>query len=236
MDEQHGLIDRLRRNWRILAIAVVIIGVVALFVIRRSVPTDIVDDTRPSTNASRTTGTLNPDPPISDDKTAASPGGQAENPAAGVMSQVVAVEARPAIVFKGEGKWEEADKLIPEALAKLKDVATKAGLPVNGRPVTVFTKTDDSGFSFEAMLPLVAAPEGKSKLAVGVEVGSSPSGKALKFQHRGSYDEIEATYEAIAAYLDEKGLDTKDLIVEEYLGDFKADDAMVDVDIYVFIK
>ncbi|MBI5012774.1 MAG: AraC family transcriptional regulator, partial [Methylocystis sp.] len=44
------------------------------------------------------------------------------------------------------------------------------------------------------------------------------------------------TYEAIAAYLDEKGLDTKDLILEEYLTDFKGDDANVDVDIYVFLK
>jgi effector-binding domain-containing protein len=86
------------------------------------------------------------------------------------------------------------------------------------------------------MLPLAAAPEGKPKLGDGVEIGVSPGGRTLKFQHRGAYDEIEATYEAIAAFLDEKGLDTKDLIIEEYLSDFKGDDASVDVDIYVFMK
>ena len=41
---------------------------------------------------------------------------------------------------------------------------------------------------------------------------------------------------AIAAYLDEKGLDSKDLIIEEYLGDFREDDENIDVDIYVFLK
>jgi effector-binding domain-containing protein len=247
MDEQPGLIDSLRRYWLVLAIFVVIGATAAVVMMRKAPSTPDAEAVSPPVEAAAppSKGEAGGEPAVADksgenksaeDKAAAPPAAQSENPAASVMSQTVAVEARPAIVLRGEGKWDEAEKLIPEALAKLKAAAAKAGLPVNGRPVTVFTKTDDSGFSFEAMLPLAAAPEGKAKLADGVEVGASPSGKALKFQHRGSYDEIEATYEAIAAYLDEKGLDTKDLIVEEYLSDFKGDDASVDVDIYVFLK
>jgi effector-binding domain-containing protein len=156
--------------------------------------------------------------------------------ASSVASETVMVDARPAAVLKGQGKWEDSGKTLSEAIRKLTAAVAKAGLNVNGRPITVFTKTDDAGFSFEAMAPLAAAPEGKVKLTDGVEIGSSPAGKALKFQHRGSYDEIDATYEAIAAYLDEKGLDSKDLIIEEYLSDFKGDDAEVNVDIYVFLK
>lgn len=236
MDEQPGLIDGLGRHWRVIAVAAAILGVVAVVAVRRTVTTGSMDLSDPATNTAVPVGATYPDAGASDGKTDAPQAARPDNPAASVMSQTVAVEARPAIVLRGQGKWDEAEKLIPEALTKLKDAAAKAGLPVNGRPVTVFTKTDDSGFSFETMLPLAAAPEGKAKLADGVEVGSSPSGKALKFQHRGAYDEIEATYEAIAAFLDEKGLDTKDLIVEEYLSDFKGDDASVDVDIYVFLK
>ncbi len=37
--------------------------------------------------------------------------------------------------------------------------------------------------------------------------------------HRGSYDEMNQTYEAITNYLDEKGLDAKDLLIEEYVTD-----------------
>ena len=70
-----------------------------------------------------------------------------------------------------------------------------------------------------------------------VTIGQSPGGKAMKFQHRGAYDDIDSTYEAITAYLDEKGLESKNLFAEEYLDQVKtADDAALEVDIYVFLK
>jgi len=81
------------------------------------------------------------------------------------------------------------------------------------------------------------APEGKSELTKDIQIGASPSGKAMKFQHRGPYDDIDATYEAITAYLDEKNIEAQNLFIEEYLTDPKAaDDASLEVDIYVFIK
>jgi effector-binding domain-containing protein len=59
----------------------------------------------------------------------------------------------------------------------------------------------------------------------------------MKFQHRGAYEEIDATYEAITAYLDEKNLEAQNLFIEEYLTPLKAsDDASLEVDVYVFIK
>ena len=43
----------------------------------------------------------------------------------------------------------------------------------------------------------------------------------MKFEHRGSYEDIDATYEAITAYLDEKGVEADNLFIEEYLNDVK---------------
>ena len=64
-----------------------------------------------------------------------------------------------------------------------------------------------------------------------------PAAKAIKFLHRGAYDEIDSTYDLITAYLDEKGLEAKNLFVEEYLTDTKdSDDASLQADIYVFLK
>ncbi len=236
MDEEPGLIDSLRTHWRALAIFTLLVATAAIVAERRMSSSQDVDDEGPARPTVAATATPEAGKPEDkpDDKAGAKPG--TENPAAAVATETVVVDARPALVLKGQGKWEDAAKTMAEALSKVKAAAAKAGLTVNGRPIAVFTKTDDNGFTFEAMAPLAAAPEGKPKLAEGVEIGASPAGKALKFQHRGGYDEIDATYEAIAAYLDEKGLDTKDLIIEEYLTDFKGGDAEVEVDIYVFLK
>ena len=59
----------------------------------------------------------------------------------------------------------------------------------------------------------------------------------MKFEHRGSYDEIDSTYEAITAYLDEKGLEAQNLFVEEYINlPRAAEDEGAQVDIFVFLK
>jgi effector-binding domain-containing protein len=252
MEEEPGLLDSLRRHWRVLAIFIILVAGAAIYSERALVPVGGVEDAdrsaapqktappnaTPDTKPSETSESKPTEAPPTDARPGESspPPGAADDAAQAVMSQTVTVDARPAAVTKGQGKWEDAGKTVGEALARLSEAVGKAGLAANGRPFAVFTKTDDTGFAFEAMVPLAAAPEGKPKLPEGVSIGASPAGKALKFQHRGAYDEIEATYEAIAAYLDEKGLDTKDLILEEYLTDFKGDDASVDVDIYVFFK
>ncbi|MFO1125863.1 MAG: GyrI-like domain-containing protein [Methylocystis sp.] len=252
-DKEPGLLDSLRRHWRALAIFTILVAGASIYSERALFPGRGVEETdkpiqsqepaatptvaprdKPAEEGGSTPGEAKPGE--AKPAEAPPPGSAVDESTQAVMSQTVTVDARPAAVIKGQGKWDNAAKTISEALAKLNDAVGKANLVVNGRPFAVFTKTDDAGFSFEAMTPLSAAPEGAPKLPEGVSIGASPAGKALKFQHRGAYDEIEATYEAIAAYLDEKGLDTKDMIIEEYLTDFKGDDANIDVDIYVFLK
>ena len=71
------------------------------------------------------------------------------------------------------------------------------------------------------MIPIDKAPEGKTTLSETVKLGQTPAGKAMKFEHRGSYEDIDSTYEAITAYLDEKGLEADNLFVEEYLNEVK---------------
>ena len=155
----------------------------------------------------------------------------------GDAAQAIDVKARPVAVLRGTASWDDGYRVILDAMAKVKRETEKAGLVATGRPLTAFVDTDDNGFKFEAMLPLAEAPEGKTSLSADVKLGASPSGKALKFQHRGAYDDIDSTYEAITAYLDEKGLEAQNIFVEEYLNDPKgADDTALAVDIYVFIK
>jgi effector-binding domain-containing protein len=245
-DREKGFAAGLRAlatHWRLLlALVAVIIGATIYLERKLLAPQPAVEADAPPAPIEPVPPNAPAAAPPSDKKASpdaakpAAPEGNVENPADTLASQLTDIPARPALVLKGEGKWDDAQKILSEAIAKLSEAAKKSGLAVNGRPLTAFTETSDAGFHYEVMTPIAKAPEGAPKLADGVELGASPAGKALKFQHRGSYDDIDSTYEAITAYLDEKGLDAKSVFVEEYLTDLKAEDENGEVDIYVFVK
>lgn len=151
--------------------------------------------------------------------------------------QTIEVTAKPTAILSAKAKWDQAFASIKDSQAKLLAAVEKAGLKPAGRPLTVFTQTDDTGFSYDAMVPLAEKPAAKTELSDAVKLGSSPSGKAIKFQHHGPYADIDSTYDLITAYLDEKSLEAQDYFVEEYITDLKsADDPNLAVDIYIFIK
>jgi len=152
-------------------------------------------------------------------------------------AETVDVPARPVAILTGDAQWADGFKSITGAIAKVQDAVKAAGLKQAGPPFAVFLSTDDVSFHYEAMVPLAEKPEGKSELSGDVKLGESPAGKAIKFLHRGAYDDIDSTYDLITAYLDEKGLEAKNLFIEEYLSDTKeSDDATLQADIYVFLK
>jgi effector-binding domain-containing protein len=85
-----------------------------------------------------------------------------------------------------------------------------------------------------AALPIAQVPDPPKG---DIAVGPAPSGKALKFVHRGSYDAMDSTYEAITNYLDDKQLEAKDLFIEEYTTDpVKTDPDKLVVNVYVPVK
>lgn len=170
---------------------------------------------------------------------AATPQAAEEPKASGDAStaQAIDIPSRPVALTQGDASWDEGYSSLLAAFAKVTEEAQKAGLKPAGRPLAVFLETNDNGFRFEAMLPLEHAPPGKDALTAEVKIGASPAGKAIKFQHRASYDEIDSTYEAITAWLDEKGLEARNLFVEEYLTTpSDSSDASLEIDIYVFLK
>jgi len=144
---------------------------------------------------------------------------------------------RPAAYFEGKASRDEIYAAIQGSLAIIKGEVDKAALKPSGHPIAVFLQADDDGFRYRAEIPLEAAPPGKTELSPAVKLGLTPAGKAMRFEHRGAYDDIDATYEAITAYLDEKNIDAQDVFVEEYLNEVKtSDDPNLQVDIYVLLK
>jgi effector-binding domain-containing protein len=60
---------------------------------------------------------------------------------------------------------------------------------------------------------------------------------ALKFVHRGSYDGLDNTYEAITNFLDDKRLEAKDMFIEQYVTDpLTTNEENLAVNVFVMIK
>jgi effector-binding domain-containing protein len=144
--------------------------------------------------------------------------------------------ASKTIVFsKGSANWDSAFDTLVEAFKKIHEALDKQGVKATGPAMTIYTATDDTGFEFQAGIPVAEAPKGA--LPEGLAVGKSPEGRALKFIHRGSYDAMDSTYEAITNHLDEKRLEAKDLFVEYYVTDplTTQEDNLV-IEVYVPVK
>jgi effector-binding domain-containing protein len=168
---------------------------------------------------------------------AAKPGEPAPQAGEASTGETVDLPARPFAYIEGKADRDEIYSAILGSLGLVKRDMDKAGLVPAGRPLAVFVESDDTGFKYHAGYPLATAPEGKTSLSDAVKIGETPSGKAMRFEHQGAYSDIDATYDAITAYLDEKGIDAQDSFVEEYANDVKdPDDPTLQVNIYVLLK
>jgi effector-binding domain-containing protein len=133
------------------------------------------------------------------------------------FGEEVTLPERTIVYLKGHSKWDAAFDTLVDAFKSLNEYLDKQSIKPAGPVMTIYTETDDAGFSFNAAVPIAAAPANPPK--GDIAVGPAPTGKALKFVHRGSYDAMDSTYEAITNYLDDKHLEARDLFIEEYVTD-----------------
>jgi effector-binding domain-containing protein len=139
------------------------------------------------------------------------------------------------VYVAGSGQWDNAYETIVASFKTINGALDKLGVKPAGAPMTIYTETNDTGFKFQAAVPVKDAPALPAESEI--KVGKSPSGSALKFVHRGSYDAMDTTYEAITDHLEERKLEAKELFVEQYMKDpvTTPDDELV-IDIYVPLK
>ena len=124
--------------------------------------------------------------------------------------------AKKVLIVKGSATWDNAFETLVASLKTLSDFAAKQGIKPAGPSLIVYTSTDDTGFTYQAEIPIDQEPK---NLGRGMSIGTSPEGATLKFVHRGSYDNMDNTYEAITNHLDDKKLEAKDTFIEEYITD-----------------
>jgi effector-binding domain-containing protein len=151
------------------------------------------------------------------------------------FGEEVTLASKTILSSKGSANWDSAFETLVDAFKKLYDALEKQGLKPSGPPMTIYTATDDTGFEYQVGVPIAAEPKGP--LPEGMAVGKSPDGRALKFIHRGSYDAMDSTYEAITNHLDEKRLEARDLFVEYYVTDpLTTPEENLVIEVYVPVK
>jgi len=138
------------------------------------------------------------------------------------------------VVMKGTANWDAAFDTLIDSFKALTALLDKQGIKASGNSMIVYTSTDDTGFTFLAQIPV---DQDVKNLTKDMSMGKSPEGKALKFVHRGSYDNMDNTYEAITNHLDDKKLEAKDTFIEEYITDplKTAEDKLV-INVYVPLR
>jgi effector-binding domain-containing protein len=146
----------------------------------------------------------------------------------------ITLEPKTVVVLKGSANWDSAFDTLIDSFKSLSALLDKQGIKASGNPMIVYTSTDDTGFTFLAEIPVDQEPKNLTK---AMSMGKSPEGKALKFVHRGSYDNMDNTYEAITNHLDDKKLEAKDTFIEEYITDplKTAEDKLI-INVYVPLK
>ena len=154
--------------------------------------------------------------------------------AADPFGEQIMLTPKTVIATKGTANWDTAYETLVASLKTLTATLEKSGSKQTGNSMIVYTSTDDTGFTYLAEIPVDQEPKDLPKT---ITVAKSPEGKALKFVHRGSYENMDNTYEAITNHLDDKKLEAKDTFIEEYVTDpLKTPDDKLVIDVYVPLK
>lgn len=131
-----------------------------------------------------------------------------------LFGQEVMLAPKTVVYASGSGTWDTAFETLVAAFKKVQAFLDQQGVKASGPAMTIYTALDDTGFNFQAAIPVAAAPTLAPDSPFGVS--TSPAGKALKFIHRGPFEATTSTYDAITHYLDEKQIEAQEILVEEY--------------------
>ena len=144
--------------------------------------------------------------------------------------------AKPIVYVKGTGTWDNAFETITNSFKTIKAYINKEGLKIDGQPMTIFTSTDDTGFQFQAAIPIAEPPknppQGRHRrrhfAARATRSNSSIADRMTAWTIPTRRSPIISTT---------KRLEAKDMFIEQYLTDpLTANEDHLVVNVYVLIK
>jgi effector-binding domain-containing protein len=111
---------------------------------------------------------------------------------------------------------ESAKAVLTEAYGKIGRFIQTNGIAMQGALMTITTSYDQSGWKFDAAVPVDRNDVAPSD---DVKAGTTYAGKAVQFMHVGAYAKIGDTTQKAYAWLAVQGYKPKDRLIEEYISD-----------------
>ena len=140
---------------------------------------------------------------------------------AGLTAEVVEVEAVPVAYVEASCGKDEAEigRTIADSYAEVTKFLTARKVSPAGPPITINTRWDDSGYGFEAALPVDRVPDDPPAADARVRFKQTYAGRAIKVVHRGAYRDMPPTYDKLFAWAAAHGFKQDGPPWDEYVSD-----------------
>ena len=136
---------------------------------------------------------------------------------------VATVDAKPLTVAYVESQSSKDTAAVGEAIgaayAKVVAFMKVHGMTQAGPPITINTRWDDTGYGFDAAIPVDKAPEKDLPVDSPVQVKQTYAGKALKIVFKGPYGGMTPSYVKLQAYMAARGYESSGPPWDEYVSD-----------------
>ncbi len=136
---------------------------------------------------------------------------------------VTMVDAAPVTVAYVESQSSRDTMQIGEAIgagyAQVVAFMKVHGLKQAGPPITINTRWDDTGYGFDAAIPVDKTPAKDIPADSPVKLKATYSGKALKIVFKGPYGGMPPSYRKLEAYMAARGYESAGPPWDEYVSD-----------------
>ncbi len=136
----------------------------------------------------------------------------------GSIIEVVTVEPFDILYVSGKSSQEATDvgQALADAFTQIGRFMAENNILQDSQPMAITRSWDENGYQFDAAVPVNGLPD---EVSGNVQIGLSPSGRAVRFTHIGPYDQMLPAYEKLASYMAANGLDEGPVSWEHYISD-----------------
>ncbi len=139
----------------------------------------------------------------------------------GLEVEVMDVEPVDILFIESDSSQDSSD--IAETLASsyqaILNFMGEHEIAMSAQPMAITRAWDESGYAFDAAIPVFMPDNLPTDPASPVKAGQSPAGRAVRVIHRGPYDQMKPTYEKLLAYMGAHGLEEGPVSWEQYISD-----------------